>query len=462
MSPDIEWYIGDEAEPDAPNRLSQPKQSPPWRWLLLGMGIVAVLAVARTAYDSPAIVPAIPTLTLNLTITPEPTRAAPRPPIEDAIAQEAQALARGDRAAILAMQDSIDKAWYRAPQKWRDLLAEPWGSPVSNSPLYTVFASGTLHSGRAWVDIRQFRNSNNDPDVYFRETRFYAVRGDRWLRVGPDRSFWAGQRRSGSTPHFDLLYPAEDEDVIHLAADHFERAYLIICADLGCPIDPQSNASRALTLTLIFDPDVIRTMPIVESEGQGVTIRLPSPRVIGIFDWDGDPADQLEGYAYHALALPLARLAAGRVGYPSSLDGGEFFIRSIADWERNRLKSPAFMQTGQIVVTPAGRLTRHLSSADDTQPSQDYSWILIYWKDLLPLEALWQSDPLSPESQASSLIPAETDAVVSFIAHRFGPEGVVHFLHVIGSAGSFSQAVEDGLGLTQADFERQWMTRVGR
>lgn len=194
MSPDLEWQVGEESDRETIVKTA-PRKPPRWRWLVIAF-VVMLGAGLGALYRS---IPEPPQPTPLPTSTPLP----PPPPIGTMIEQEAHALATGDRAAFLALQDQNDGDWYRAQQA----AFQTWGTPPSNAALYTIVESGTLSSGQVWVDLYQWR----DADRYFRETRFYRLRDNRWQRVRPSPSFWSGlewktERTPSSTPPYAPPY----------------------------------------------------------------------------------------------------------------------------------------------------------------------------------------------------------------------------------------------------------------
>ena len=55
----------------------------------------------------------------------------------------------------------------------------------------------------------------------------------------------------------------------------------------------------------------------------------------------------------------------------------------------------------------------------------------------------------------------ETESVIAFISERFGGDRVIPFLNALGAAQSMEQATQTGLGMTFADFNRQWLHWIG-
>ena len=123
MSPDIEWRVGAEDEPETITRNSTPAPSR-WRRLLLMLTVIggAGLGLLYTTLPEPQ----------RIEPTPQPTT-LPLPPLEPVIRREARALANGDEAAFMAQQDQVDGAWYRSQQA----AFKAWGTPPGDR-LYTI------------------------------------------------------------------------------------------------------------------------------------------------------------------------------------------------------------------------------------------------------------------------------------------------------------------------------------
>ena len=438
--PQIEWQVEDgERGEQTIAQTPRPRKPSRWRWLSLAVVIVLGVSLGVLYYS----IPAPPPLPATPTPLPTPT---PRS-LEAAIEQESQALARGDLNNFMAVQDTYDADWYQSQQaSFEDWLRAPPGSP-----LYTVVNSGTLPSGKVWVDIEQWRQHT----TYFRQTRFYRLRDTRWVRVRPDDSFWSGRTHANSTRHFDLLYPVEDAPYAQLVADRFERAYTVLCGDLSC-LTVGNELPRVLTMTLVISPDsVLKTVDL----GQSMTVTLPSPRAAGIYDHGGVAGDPYDTIAYDSLAQPVTRIGSGNTDRWLKTNDGELFLQAIVKWERQRVNDHVYAET--FFVDLSGRLNRRPFPGDNSQAQQAYADRLRD-EQLVPLKSLWHWPlNLPPSSNMLNVIHSETDAAIAFIEQEFTPAGVARFLNAIGKEDSFQDAVEAGLGLSYAVFEQRWQQWVG-
>jgi len=419
MSPDIEWHISEESDQETIIKTT-PRGPPPWRWLAIGFVMILGIGLGVFYHSIPG-PPKPPTPISRLT----PTALPPTPtltPLEAAIDREAQALATFDLKTFVAMQDPNDPWWhqYRFQSGY-------WEQPEFG-PLYTIVDSGTLASNRAWADIIQYRNGQ-----YFRETRFYRSQSNQWMRTRPFLDLWSGKPQTVRTTHFDLVFHAPDAPLVKIITDQFEQAYTQTCADLGCPVDRDGSLPRAMTMTLIFRPDAEQ----IDMDWESNTFSLPSPRVLGLYFLDlhgsvlGDNTS-VTGIAYGLVPMVVAHIASGGEERWLSSRNGDLFVVNIGYWERLRLNMAGTDFPDEVAISYLRTIT-----------------------DVVPLETLWTT----PRPYTPTPLPVALDegwTVIRFIDTKFGPDGVVSFLHAIGLAQSFSQAVEKGLGIRYADFDRQW------
>ena len=426
MSPDIEWRVGDEADQETVVKTSRKQAS---RWRKLAVSLVVVLGVGLgVAYSSiPQPKPTTP---------PSPSPTPVPPPLADMIDREAQALADGDLKTFLSLQDQSDSRWYQSQsgsfQAWGRPYADFGSIVYLSNPLYTIVESGTLSSDRAWADVVQFRGGQ-----YFRETRFYRLRGDQWFRARPDLSFW-GEAQQFQTPHFDVAFRAGDEAVARVVADDFEGIYTRLCIGLRCPRDADGQVSRAISITLDFQPDV--TQILITDDGP-VVFMLPSLRLMGLYYQSLDVHGSnglgnnavLDRIATNGLIGAAARVASGVAQRTTSADGGTLFINAIVAWDYTRLRS------------------------GDTQSNTIDNLQAINDKPLLPLATLWRwQQRLFVSSSMLERMEIESSSIVVFIEQTYGVEGVLNFLRAIGPSDSIAEAIESGLNLKYADFEQQW------
>ena len=185
MSPDIEWHIGEESDRETIVKTTQ-RRPPRWRKpiviiaAILGIGLGIAYAAIPEPPQPPAPAPTVPS----------PASTPQLPSLDEAIRRDAYALTANTgevypttfftTAPSSAMEEYAD--WYSALQS----IDVHW-NPIGSRSMYTVFETGTLPDGTAWVKMGQFRN-----DDFFRQIRFYRLQDNRWVWTLPDWSFWSG------------------------------------------------------------------------------------------------------------------------------------------------------------------------------------------------------------------------------------------------------------------------------
>ncbi|MFN8597359.1 MAG: hypothetical protein U0559_14405 [Anaerolineae bacterium] len=441
MSPDIEWNVRDGDEQATIAKTPSPRTSR-GRRLLIALSVVLGASLG-------ALYMAIPQPPKIAVLTPTPT--IPPPPIEPVVAREARALADGDEAAFMAEQDPVDSDWYRAQQQ----SFKPWSAPRGGDRLYTILSQGTLPNGRQWVDLLQWRTN----EVYLRETRFYRLRNVggqlAWKRTRPDPSFWSGTTWQGRSAHFDVQYPAEDNEVAWRIVQRFERVYQVLCRDLNCSQRP----IRVAPLTLIFDPTIDR--PQLDS-GIHLTITLPSPRVIGYSEPSGLKDDTFTTLAYQYLLPVVARLAAGDSTPLQANSNGEWFVQGVMAWEALRIELARDTPPEQIFINTPGELWPKASQGEPSATQLFYRDLLSD-AQLVSLPELWHwpIDTNLPNDQFD-IIDGEIDAAIAYIEETYGNAGVIKFLNALGPSRSFEGTIEMALNMSYADFEAQWLRWLDR
>jgi hypothetical protein len=425
VSPDVEWQIGDGV--DEETVVKTPARARHWRNDLIALtGLLgAGLGLIYSSVQEP---PAPPTPAPISRPSPPPTPGADRNyenvlSLGKTIGVEAQALAEGDLKIFLALQDPLDAFWFRDQQN----NFQAWGRLPADDPhfsrlyFYVETISQAPPRDRAAVDIRQYRHGQ-----YFRETRFYRLQNDQWLRTRPDLSFWSGPIAFTRTPHFDVTYPIEDEALMSIVTDRFEAAYRQLCAELNCP-DKFPSALAEPTIHLLFDPNINR---VTSDAASPMTITLPSPRVLGLYETDVERARQLDDpvlrAASESLIQPLIVLLSGGVDRWDHTGQGWFLLQAVGTWESNRISA----QPDMLPLLPPAQLSNNIP--------------------LIKLESLWtlQNVPSNPEQVANS--------VIFFIEQKYGVEGVSKFLKAIGPADSWAEVITNSLDMNEIQFEQQW------
>jgi hypothetical protein len=412
MSPDIEWRIGDDAEPET--IVTAPRS--PSRWRKVGVTIAICLGIGLgLLYRS---IPEPPPRPTPATV-PNSTPASP-PQVTDTIQQEAVALASGDLRTFLNLQDAADSAWYQA--QWGAFRT--WGMPATG-PLYMTVASGTLVDDRFWADIVQFRNGQ-----YFRQTRFYQLRDERWRRIAPvgDALFW-GEEQSAATPHFNLKYRARDAGLATAIGEQYEAIYARACRDLNCP--GQSTLPAEGKLQIIMEPEV--TTPLVDWHNQQLIYTLPSPSLAGLYfrarhGRQPSPDRPFNQSVVESIVYYISRLSANLSTSSPDVRSVQF-QGIIADWESLRLM---------------GQPSRKLLAFSDQLAS----------RDLPDPAALWGQLAMdsSPPAELRSI---ESTALIVFLDERYGAAKVVTFLHTLGQIASLSEVIQS-IGVSYPDFQQQW------
>jgi hypothetical protein len=437
--PDIEWQVEDEAGEETIVKTMRATT----RWRLGLIAFVIVLGVGLGALYGRVQEPAPrPTPTPTLRPTPIPTLAPP--PLIETIDQESLALARGDRSTFMAVQDLSNSAWYQSQQK----NFEAWGAPSGGSKPYIVLDTGTLASGTAYAEIYQYR-----ADRYFRETRFYRAVGGVWLRTEPDLTFWSGVRELNSV-HFHAEFPREDQELAQYVLFRFEDAYERLCADLHCPQQRQcieglidnlvgcSDYPRVMTLTLILSP--LPAQPRWQTDHGAVTIVLPSPRVMGLYNRWWSENDPILRTAYNSLVTPIAQLASGDLKRWQRDLGGNWFLEAITAWELYRVEP--------------------IAAKVEPELAQAFYADLLSGLILIPLETTWtwhvDQDPGMGAGNDRGQIEAE--AAITYIDQTYGADRVVQFLNALGRARSIAEALQTSLKVKFADFNRAWLKWLGR
>ncbi len=349
--------------------------------------------------------------------------------LEQTIDREARALAAGDLTAFMDVQDTSDRTWM---QEQRDNFS-PWGTSPDASDraarLYFFFGltPQSLARHQAWIDIRQVRDNS-----YFRETRFYQLRDNRWVRTRPDTAFWSGARRTLESQHFTLSVPIEDEAFASAMLDRFEIVYGQLCRDLNCTVDADAPEFK---VNLIVRPELDRASWL--DLGQAITISLPSPRVTGWLDSsaDIDWHDPITGIAYARLLDVVARLGSGGTERWAASQDGLLYLNSVIQWKYSQV----------IGRTNPDDLIRPdlLQGRKITLPKYLWDWPI---RDSRRLNA--------PQAQANS--------VIVYIDRSFGAPHVLKFLKAIGSANSLPHAIEASLPIAYDDFERLWLEWIGQ
>ncbi|MBI5567847.1 MAG: hypothetical protein HY870_23320 [Chloroflexi bacterium] len=416
MSPDIEWQIGEASEQETVVK-TQPGPPSRWRKFLIGamLTLGAGLGAAYSAIPAPLAAP-------RPTVFPTPTE-IPLPSLVPIIEIEAHAQASGDRHAWLALQDPAEAAW----RQERQTTFEIWGAPPVDTELFSILASGRLGANRAWADVIQYRNGQ-----FFRETRFYRMYRDNWVRTVPETSttFW-GEERTLRTPYFTLTYRARDEEPVRFMVDQLDRQYAEVCADIGCGED--AAIGEPLLNVYVVPGGMARSRGT--RFGRTVTVTLPSPGLSGLYYRTLDTGEagdnpQIDRYFGDHFLFSILYAASGGLDRWVENTDGIAFVWAVGNWERVR----------RGLLSP-DRLIRRPELLIDTPPTEfDEMWSWSSAATQLDRDRRW--------SQAAALI--------KFIDEQYGAAAVFKFFRGLQHAQSLTHLIEVA-GFPYSEFETQWL-----
>ena len=457
MSPDIEWRVGEEADQETIAKTSPPRRSVRNRWVVIGViGLGVGLGLLYRSIPEPPPKPIVSAPIPTVITSPVSPRRTPEP-LAAAIERDALRLASsaGEANHMIAFGNTGDKYadWYAALQN----TFGRWGSPIDQE-LYTVSNSGTLPSGVAWATLGQFRHG-----VVYWQTRFYRLENDRWVWTLPDRSFWSGETAVVATGDAATIgpitidHPIEDASIIGPVFDRFERVYQTLCDSLNCPppIDRVRMWTPGLTLSLTIQPMLMQ--PIVNTRGDTLLIKLPSPNVVGDYAEANALGDPYVAMAYATLIDPVVRLASGDYVRWDTDGGGSLFLKAIATWKRARLPSNLYLLD---VFYQSAILPPSMDISPDGWPVSRRAYYVnpLRGENLVPLVSVWD---WPTDKHAFGLLDhvaaAEAEAVVIYIEERYGQDGVVRFLNSLGKAHSLDEAIEAALPISFGEFNRLWL-----
>ncbi len=458
MSPDIEWHVGDDADQETIAHTANARRPQRKLWLVLSaIGLGVVLGFVYRSIPEPPPKP----------ITPAPvpaTIAAPLLPLASAESLDA-AIERDARyLAAMKTRNGITFSpgtaqWPQAYADWYAALQNAYGGwgPPAYETLYTVFETGTLPSGIAWVKLGQFRHGD-----FYRQTRFYRPVNDRWSWTLPEASFWSGATATsmagdgGMIGPITITYPIEDVAVASAVLDRFTRAYQNLCESLQCapPHERSREWTPGLGLSITIRPLIAQ--PAVQDRDGTVAIDLPSPRVVGYYEDANARGDPYVSMAYATLIKPVVQLASGAYTRWETDRGGALFLQAIATWKQARLGDELPLMGMFYQPTSLPPSSAHMPDGQLIPLSQRYVEKL-HREQLVPLVTLWDwptdGQYFGPLEQVAT---QEAEAVVIYIEERYGQDGVVRLLNALGKAHSLEEAIEAALPVSFAEFDRQW------
>ena len=425
MSPDIEWQVGDDADRETIARITTRKPS---RWrkplLLAAVALGTGLGLIYLSIPEPPpkpIAPAPPTA-LPVAVIPAATRVPPtsqpfvarqlpvtRSALENAVLREAHALAEGDPAEYITIQDPGQY------QRRQDALAfySVWGRPAASQIYYTIWQTGTFNADIAWAEVVQYRDGQ-----YYREVRFFKLINDQWKRTRAvrDTAFW-GISQTLTTLHFHVTYSARDEDAVKGAAAYLEQRYEQVCQIYGCADQP-----GAPVININFQPATLEASAEPGRDGRSLTVDLPTPGIMGQYYSTLEATalghnESLDEFFDRYLFLSALFETAGNANTWLTSNEGVAYLYAIGRWELKREGRPAVNELS-----------------------------------FLPAQAAKQRRPLPPD-KASAITQA--DDLIQFIDETYGPDILMRFFRALRVAQSLPHAIEVA-GLPASEFEAKW------
>ncbi len=455
MSPNIEWYAGEDAEQETIVRTVPARRSPRRRWIVIGaIGLGAVLGLLYRSIPepSPKSIGSAPITTVIASPVASPTPQSLDAAIQrDALRLAASAGEANHQIAFAAPGEKFAD-WYAALQN----AFGRWGTPPAQA-LYTVSVSGTLPGGEAWVTLGQYRHG-----AIYHATRFYRLENDRWVWTLPDRGFWSGAtsarttRAAGPLGPITIQYPIEDTSLISPILDRFSSVYENLCASLKCPTLNNQLPQQTLDLTLSLTIKPLFIQPVVHTPSSTLQIDLPSPNVVGVYDEASALGDPYVAMAYDTLIDPAVRLASGDYARWDTNSAGSLFLQAIATWKRARLPNNLYLLD---VFFQAATLWPSIAYLSNGQPvsRRDFYVNQLRSVKLIPLTDLWTwpTEGKAPATLEQAALQ-EAKALIIYIEERYGQGGVVSFLNSLGKARSLEAAIQTALSIKYSDFDQQW------
>jgi hypothetical protein len=385
----------------------------------LGLGVIYVASPEpppKPVAPAPApVTDVIPPIIASPALQP---LAAARSALEDAILREARALADGDAATYIAMQDSD------LYQRRQDALSlySMWGRPDAAEPYYTIRQTGTVDADTAWADVIQYRDGQ-----FFRDMRFFQLKNDRWLRTRAARetSFWGAQQTVNLDGHFNVIYHVRDVVAVRAATAYLAQRYFQICRTFGCADQPNLR-----TLSIVFRPTVEDAAALSDPTSRYLTVTLPTPGVMGLYYSTLEATTlgrnhRLDEFFDQYFLLPALFEAAGGGDRWLTSNDGVMYVYVIGLWELKR--------QGRF---PADEFPYRPDLLADSDPS-------------LTLDEMWTM------KQADDLTWARSSALIQFIDETYGADAVIEFFRALRLAQSLPHVIEI-IGLPYSDFEAKW------
>jgi hypothetical protein len=345
------------------------------------------------------------------------------------IDREARALAAGDRT-------SLEKLWNFADfeeQQQRMAAVQEWGT-ATDRPLYDILDFGLLSDDSAWVEVRQYRNGDD-----FRETRFYRLQHGQWQRAEADGRFWRAEQQTADTPHFRIVYAAEDREQVARVLTQLEQDYEQICADFACPVSERHcMAALGRSWCSVYAPEYTPTLKFSGATANvtpdGLIFELPSPRLMGLYE-SQQPIHYGRDTIY-LMAVPFSQM---------------WYLA----YEKPDFSSIPYPLANQpLVYALTWRELEHLQAQRGVSTPQ---WATLLgessdYTDIVYLESLWLG-PASQSRTATRMLHAYW--FIEFLEQEFGKPALVKLLQNM-RVGNQYEAFPAITGLPFDQVQQRW------
>jgi hypothetical protein len=158
------------------------------------------------------------------------------------------------------------------------------------------------------VVIRSYTTTGEDGSIQtmrMQERFFFRRDADRWLWTAPGGAFW-GESVYAVYEHLSLTYPKRDAETARRLGADLNRLAGRLCGELA-----QVTCPAGYRISVRLDPDAATLLQLSDWQGhlgQGNTITLPAPSLIGTPLDDGAYQALWHGYARYFVAPAIAEL----------------------------------------------------------------------------------------------------------------------------------------------------------
>jgi hypothetical protein len=344
--------------------------------------------------------------------------------IEGMIVLEGRAWVAGDDELRRNLIDANAESTWRYRFERVESRYRRWSGEDAQTPQVEVRGLELLGDVALVQAVVTQTNANWAPSPY-RETRFYRNVEGRWLRTGPDASFW-GAEQTANTAHFHFKYYERDAEAVQALAAQAEALYAQLRADAGLPPEPPEGSEGLATTAMTIE--VLPRMDLTSWRFMGDVLTIPSPALLPVPIGHPD-SDRLA----RSLVRPLgARVLEEALAETSIQPGWRPLVDGMArwaSWQAGPLPSPWEMHMGD-------HLRDHLASR---QPPTLY--------------ALTGPMPATLDRWTAAKA-AET--VIDFVVATYGRETLPVLLRGFAEHRTWDTLIPTVFGVPREAFEARW------